>query len=238
MVFIFLESLAFAGGNTVNDSFSKAKKMLLHQVYFDHRITIYCGAQFDENKNIILPEGFITPAHEKRANRIEWEHAVPAENFGQIFVEWREGNAQCVDNRGNSFKGRKCAEKTNKTYRYMQADMYNLFPSIGAVNAVRSNKSYAALGGNPSFGSCEAKVDTNKFEPPNKSKGALARAAKYMAAAYPEYRLSRQQQRLFDGWDEKYPVDAWECTRARRIEMLQGNENGFVKRPCRQAGLW
>ena len=32
-----------------------------------------------------------------------------------------------------------------------------------------------------------------------------------------------------------YPVDAWECLRAKRIERIQGNENPFVKEACRKA---
>jgi len=39
-------------------------------------------------------------------------------------------------------------------------------------------------------------------------------------------------------WDRQYPVDAWECTRAKRIEKLQDNENKFVKQPCVASGLW
>lgn len=46
----------------------------------------------------------------------------------------------CIDNRGAPFKGRKCAEKSNITFRLMQSDMYNLFPVIGAVNAEQGNK--------------------------------------------------------------------------------------------------
>lgn len=88
------------------------------------------------------------------------------------------------------------------------------------------------------FGSCEAKVDGNRFEPPARSKGQVARAAFYMADSYAKYRLSRQQEQLFRAWDKMYPVDQWECTRAKRIERLQGNENRFVKEPCQQAGLW
>lgn len=116
-----LPSVAFADGNVWNDSFNKAKKTLEQQVYYDHRVTLYCGATFDEKKNVTLPEGFTVSKHEKRAGKVEWEHVVPAENFGQTFAEWREGDAQCVDNRGKAFKGRKCAEKVNKDYRYMQA---------------------------------------------------------------------------------------------------------------------
>ena len=143
---LIFASNSFAIGNTTNDSFSHAKKML-SQVYADHRVTFYCGATYDAQGNVTLSEGFETPKHEKRADKIEWEHALPAENFGQTFVEWREGAPECVDNRSKVFKGRKCAEKVNAEYRMMQADMYNLFPAIGAVNALRSNFNYAMLAG-------------------------------------------------------------------------------------------
>ena len=217
---LVLPSVAFADGNVWNDSFNKAKKTLERQVYYDHRVTLYCGATFD--------------------GKVEWEHVVPAENFGQTFVEWREGDPQCVDNRGKAFKGRKCAEKLNKDYRYMQADMYNLYPAIGAVNALRQNYNFQMLPGEkPDFGSCEMKIADRKAEPPVRARGQIARTYKYMADAYgPRYKMSRQQVQLMDAWDKMYPVDQWECTRSKRVERLQGNENMFVKSPCQQAGLW
>ena len=240
LIAIVLPALsAFAAGNTTNDSFAQAKKML-GRVYADHRVTFYCGAAYDTQGNVTLPEGFTTPKHEKRADRIEWEHALPAENFGQTFVEWREGAAECVDNKGKAFKGRKCAEKVNTEYRMMQADMYNLYPAIGAVNAMRSNFNYAMLAGEPStFGACEMKIADRKAEPPARARGQIARTYFYMADAYgPRYRMSRQQEQLMGAWDKQYTVDKWECTRAKRIEALQGNENRFVKEPCRAVGLW
>ncbi len=238
-ILVVLPVLAFASGNITNDSFNAAKRMLEHQVYFDHRMTIYCGAKFNAQKRVTLPAAFTAAAHEKRATRVEWEHAVPAENFGRAFPEWRDGHPECVNRNGKPFKGRRCAEKVNMEYRHMQADMYNLFPAIGAVNAVRSNKQYSTLPGSASaFGSCPAKVDGKRFEPPDRAKGQVARAALYMADSYPKYRLSRQQLQLFEAWDKMYSVDAWECTRVKRIEKLQGNENARVKEACQQAGLW
>ena len=239
LVLSLVPALALAAGNTTNDSFSQAKRMLERQVYHDHRVTIYCGAEFNTQKRVTLPAGFTAAAHEKRATKVEWEHAVPAENFGRAFPEWRDGHPECVNRNDRPFKGRRCAEKVNMEYRHMQADMYNLFPAIGAVNAIRSNKQYSALPGSVSaFGSCPAKVDGKRFEPPDRAKGQVARAALYMADSYPMYRLSRQQQQLFEAWDKMYSVDAWEGTRAKRIEKLQGNENARVKQPCQQAGLW
>lgn len=49
---------------------------------------------------------------------------------------------QCITNKGKAYKGRKCANKANAEYRYMQADMHNLFLAIGAVNAMRSNYNF------------------------------------------------------------------------------------------------
>ncbi|MDQ7834201.1 MAG: endonuclease [Humidesulfovibrio sp.] len=225
-------------GNTREDSFQGAKRTLERLVYSDHRITFYCQAPFGEDGAVSLPPGFTTPKHRERARRIEWEHVVPAENFGRTFPEWRDGHPDCQDRRG-PFKGRKCAERVSKEYRLMQADMYNLYPAIGAVNALRSNYSFAMLPGAPnSFGTCAMKIEGNKAEPPEHARGAIARTTKYMAWAYPRFNLSRQQEQLMNAWDDMYPVDQWECTRARRIEDSQGNENPLVKTQCQQAGLW
>ena len=110
-VLAFAPVLGFSQGNTVNDSFNKAKQLLERQVYFDHRVTLYCGAEFDARKNITLPAGFTAQKHQKRANRVEWEHVVAAENFGRSFKEWRDGDPVCVNNKGKAYKGRRCAER-------------------------------------------------------------------------------------------------------------------------------
>lgn len=244
IAFLFLALLlsvsgVMAQGNTTNDSFNRAKKMLAREVYVspEHRASVYCNVPFDDKLRIeTLPDGFILSGNVKRAHRIEWEHAVPAENFGRAFVEWREGDPHCVDNRGKSFKGRKCAEKVNMIYRYMQSDMHNLFPAVGAVNASRSNFRYAELPVNaPStFGpACAAKLQDNRFEPPDSAKGTVARASLYMDDAYPAFSLSDQQKKLFRVWNDKFPPDEWECERNRRIGKLQGNDNPFVTEKCK-----
>ena len=74
---------------------------------------------------------------------------MPAENFGRAFKEWREGDGRCTNEKGHFYKGRRCAEKMSAEYRLMQADMYNLFPAVGAVNAIRSNYNYELLPGVP-----------------------------------------------------------------------------------------
>lgn len=231
--------IAFA--QTEIQSFSRSKNLLETLIYTPPlaQTTLYCEASFDNDKNIILPEGFITENHKNRAERLEWEHVVPAENFGRTFSEWRDGHALCVDSKGKAYKGRQCAQKVNIEFRQMEADMYNLYPAIGAVNASRSNYNFTVL---PyvanSFGSCEVKIEGNKIEPPDSAKGKIARTYLYMEHTYARYNMSKAQQKLMIAWDKQFPVTQDECLRTERIEALQVNENIFVKRQCLERGLW
>ncbi|SGY95004.1 endonuclease [Moritella viscosa] len=230
---LLLTPLSSLAANQTIDSFSKAKKKLERDVYADHRVTLYCGAKFDAKKIITPPAGFHTDKYVKRAKKVEWEHVVPAENFGRTFVEWRDGHKSCVSNKGKDFKGRKCAEKVNKEYRYMQADMFNLYPAIGTVNALRSNYNFTMLPDEKSdFGSCDMKIENRKAEPPESARGRIARTYLYMESTYSRYSMSKSQRQLMNAWDKMYPVEQWECERARRITELQGNTNSVVQSRC------
>lgn len=232
---ITLPSIA---ANQSIQSFSKAKKLLERQVYQDHRETLYCGATFNAKKKVTPPKGFSTNKYLKRSKKIEWEHVVPAENFGRTFGEWREGNKQCINSKGKSFKGRKCAEKVNLEYRHMQADLFNLYPAIGAVNALRSNYNFTMLPSETSdFGSCSMKIENKKAEPPEASRGRIARTYLYMESTYNRYRMSRQQKQLMNAWDKMYPVNSWECQRAKKIASIQHSENLVLKSRCKATGM-
>ncbi len=228
--------------NVTYSSFSKAKNTLLSKVYTDYFKTVYCDADFNaKSKKIVkYPDGFDDTVMANRSKRIEFEHIVPAENFGRSFKEWREGHPLCVS-KNKIYKGRKCAEKTNITYQLMQADMYNLYPAIGSVNGLRSNKQYLVLPSNipSSFGSCHFKIADNKAEPPENAKGIVGRTHLYFEEVYfPRFKLSNRQRYIMVDWHMKHPVTQWECTRTYRIEMLQGSENSITKQACINAGLW
>ena len=230
-----LMALSFTAlaANTTITSFNKAKKTLEKEVYFDHKETLYCSATFDDKKHVIPSKGFETTKYLKRSKKIEWEHVVPAENFGKTFVEWREGHSLCVDRKGKSFTGRKCASKVNKEYRLMQSDMYNLYPAIGAVNALRSNYNFTMLPSEKSdFGSCSMKIENKKAEPPEPARGKIARTYLYMEESYSRYKMSKSQKQLMNAWDKIYPVSDWECKRAERINKLQKNRNKIMEDRC------
>jgi len=241
VAFILISPALMAdSGNTTNDSFTAAKKYLEKDIYHDHRTTIYCGAEFKADKSVILPKGFSSPRYEARSKKIEWEHVVPAENFGHTFSEWRDGHPSCVDKKGKPFKGRKCAELASRDYRLMQADMYNLYPAIGSVNAFRQNYNFTQFQSDTpsSFGSCLMKIQDRKAEPPAAARGVIARTYLYFEGAYRRYRMSDAQRKLMNAWDKTYPLEDWECERACRIQQIQKNTNKVLKTKCQAKGYW
>ena len=233
-------SYAADRGNTSLQSFNKAKKLLLNEVYYDHLITFYCGCPFTIDKKIIPSDKYTPKKESKRAKRLEWEHIVPAHAFGQSFPEWRDGHKGCVNSKGKPFKGRNCARKMAVTFRYMEADMYNLVPAVGELNGLRSNFSFGMIPGEKrEFGNCDMEIENRKTEPPPEKRGDIARTYAYMEWAYPGCGIiSGKNRKLFQAWDKEDPVDRWECERCKRIEKIQGNEDPFVKQLCMAVGLW
>ena len=117
--------------------------------------------------------------------------------------------------------------------------MYNLYPAIGAVNGLRSNYNFTVLPAVKSdFGSCAMKIESRKAEPPEAVRGQIARTYLYMEASYKRYSMSKSQRQLMNAWDKMYPVDSWECTRAKKISHLQKSLNHIVKNRCQSTGAW
>ncbi len=224
---------ALADGNEKITSFYKAKQELL-KIHLKEPYTFYCKALFFEDKRLILPEGIVIQKYKNRANRIEFEHIVPVENFGRFFLEWREGHKACVDLKGKRFKGRKCALKVSKIFRLMHADMHNLVPVIGSVNAIRSNFNFIHFEKEVknSLGHCPMKIENKKVEPPIWTRGQIARTHLYFESVYPIFKLSKGQKKLFLSWHKMYPPTLFECERNQKIAQIQGNFNQFTKESC------
>lgn len=234
VVALTFPALAFASPNTSIDSFSKAKRLLMSEVYNQNTVrrTVYCDIPFNAKKQTQLPSSFDDSLYVKRSQRIEFEHIVPAENFGRSFKEWREGDTQCVS-KGKPFKGRKCATKASKDFRLMQADGYNLYAAVGSVNAYRSNYNFQMLSGTKSdFGSCDFHVDNRKAQPPEHARGLIARTYLYFDTTYPSFKISKQQRQLFTAWDKQYPVTKFECDKAKIVEKYQHNTNPILADRC------
>jgi len=75
-------AIGFSAGNGRIQTFSKAKKIFLKNIYSDQNQTFYCRSTFI-TKNQVFPTGGYVPAKDnKGANRLECEHVVHAHAFG------------------------------------------------------------------------------------------------------------------------------------------------------------
>ena len=166
----------------------------------------------------------------QRARRIEWEHLIPAENFGRQFSCWRDGDSKCINSKGKSYKGRRCCTKVNKQYRIMQADMHNLFPAVGELNADRKNFRFdfaEADGGQ--YGECRFDVifKLKRARVKEDIRGIIARDYLYFNKQY-GMKLSKQEMKKFKAWNKLYRPSEWEIERNNRIAKKQDNLNKFI----------
>ncbi len=182
--------------------FSSAKKHLIKTLPTNAK-SIYCGCDIKRKGKKLVPDathcGYV-PRNtftrsgnvNQRALRIEWEHIVPAWEFGHQLQCWQDG-------------GRKNCRKVSAKFRMMEADINNLAPAIGEINADRSNYRFGMLAQNANqYGRCEVKVNFKQrvIEPPVYARKRIADAYAYMQKTY-GLKISNQQQKLFNAWQQQ-----------------------------------
>ncbi|NOR55181.1 MAG: endonuclease I [Sulfurovum sp.] len=248
---------ADANGNTTFQDFNNATKQLLKKVYSNNNVentTLYCQASF-RDRTITDSNGFHTEKYANRLNKMEWEHIVPAKEFGENIPEWRNKStiSLCTE---NGFDGRTCAQRLSTNFKLMLSDLYNIYPSIGALNVSRMDyefiegdaeismfsriKHYSQDEESSSlqFGLCPIIIKNRKVIPPGYSKGIIARTYLYMDSTYSIYRLKYQKKKLFKSWSKAFPVTSNECARTKLIEKIQKNQNKIVRKLCKKSKMW
>ena len=222
--------------NKIGNTFEKAKTKLEKSIYNDKvlpRVEVYCGCKYNSVKKT-LDCPFKKTTKSDRWLKIEWEHVVPAENFGKAFKEWREWDKKLCWTK----KGRECAKK-NADFARMEWDMYNLYPANGELNGLRSNRKYGELSEYSktvkTFQGCTSMIDyeLDQFEPPENMKWELARVHLYFDYVYSQYNLSEQQKNLFITWSKQHPVTANECKRYLAIKGIQWTDNPILAKLCK-----
>ena len=220
LLLLLLPALLFASP----PNFEQAKIEARQSVYHDRNQvgTLYCGCTWEwvgrSGGRVDLAScGYQVRAQEVRAARTEWEHILPASSFGRLRQCWQDG-------------GRSNCKRVDPVFNMMEADLYNLTPAIGEVNADRSNFNFGVLPTTAyQHGACDFKVDFKgrTAEPRDAVKGQIARVYFYMHDRY-NLPMARQQQQLLMAWDRQFPVTAWEAERNRRIARIMGHGNPFV----------
>ena len=210
-------------------------KILLNKIFQLNKKSFYCNCSFKNKVPNFNSCGYIPFKNYKRASRIEWEHIVPASKFGRNFKVWIHGHEKCKKKNGKPFKGRKCAKKMNREYRFIESDLYNLQPVIGEINLFRNNYSMSMIKGEMSnFGNCDFEVKNKLVEPPRYVRGNIARTYFYMNKNYSKFiKLDKQEIIIFQKWDLQDPVDKWECELSKKIKQVQGNANSILENRCK-----
>ena len=205
-------------------NFRQAKKIAL-ALHHPQDPSFYCGCDILRNGKKLVPDllgcGYRYRKQLKRASRIEWEHVVPAWEFGHQRQCWQQGR-------------RKNCSKNDKVFKRMEGDLHNLVPAVGEVNGDRSNYRFSQWGGQPQqYGQCDFIVDFKgrKAQPPANRRGDIARIYFYFQQQY-HLKIAKSQLKLFSAWNKIDPVDQAECRRERRIAKAQGNSNPFVRALC------
>ncbi len=214
-LFIYCAVLAAAPAN-----FDSAKT-IASRIYAPEKQEFYCGCAIRWQGGKGIPDlkacGYQIRKNGPRANRIEWEHVMPAQQFGSPLACWKQG-------------GREQCGKTDALFKQMEADLFNLKPAIGEVNGDRAHYRFAMLPSQaPQYGSCEVKVDfkSRLVEPRAEIRGDIARIHFYMADKY-QIPLAKAQQQLFMAWHQQDPVDETERKLQQRIAQQMGHANDFV----------
>lgn len=226
--------ISFASAFSPPTSFNQAKLLGKNHVYFDKHHngalgTLYCGCDWrwvgrSGGRTDLESCGYQIRSPQSahmvtRAERTEWEHILPISVLGRQLQCWQNG-------------GRKNCQASSAQFNQMEANLFNLTPVIGEVNADRSNYSMGIVSASKQgmYGHCQSKTDFKQraFEPRDEAKGLVARTYFYMYDRYPKLRMSKQQQRLFMAWDKQFPVTEWELERDSRIAQVMGHHNEFV----------
>jgi deoxyribonuclease-1 len=220
LFFIVQPILAVSSVVAAPSDFSAAKK-IAQRIYADENKTFYCGCPLrwvgGKGQVDLAACGYEVRKNGPRANRIEWEHVMPAEQFGSRLACWQQGGREHCGDRDQMFK-------------QMEADLFNLKPAIGEVNGDRAHFRFALLPDTAGqHGACPIKIDfkSKLVEPKADIRGDIARIHFYMADRY-QIPLTVREQQLFLQWQQQDPVDRREMDLHQRIVQHMGHANPFV----------
>jgi len=122
----------------------------------------------------------------------------------------------------------------------MRSDAHHLMATFKHPNGMRQNLPYGEVTGEPDYhNEAGAKRGGGFFEPPDMTKGRVARNLLYFYARYKDAPFFGQKAAWFwniqvetlIGWNRRFPPDTQEMHRNDLDEQYQGNRNPFIDDP-------
>ncbi|MCK9511562.1 MAG: endonuclease [Pigmentiphaga sp.] len=222
LVLVLSPPVTGAGPQTFEQAKIHAREHVYHDRNHGSGGDLYCGCDWrwvgrSAGRMDLASCGYRIRADPVRAGRLEWEHVVPAADFGRARQCWQGG-------------GRDSCRENDPVFNAMEADLHNLAPSVGEINHDRQNFPFSPVqASSTGYGACDFRIDfrSRTAEPRDAVKGMVARIYFYMHDRY-DLPMSRQLQQRLMHWHRHYPVADWERERDRRIAARMGHHNPFV----------
>ncbi|MGE8720077.1 endonuclease [Leptospira terpstrae] len=213
--------------------FQKAKR-ILKRFYKKVGTDFYCGCRFSDD--IEVPGrlkidfescGLASRKDNHRQTWIEWEHIVPAHSFGKDRECWTKKDCEL---KGKNVRGRKCCQATDPEFNQIEADLHNIVPVPGEINADRGIFSYGEIEGEErNYGQCDFEVNFKEqtAEPKPNIRGDIARTYFYMEWKY-GIKIPEGRRKLYESWNKLDPPDTFEIRKNEIIERFQSVKNPFI----------
>lgn len=232
LTLILLFALTSTANADIATSFTKAKSNLYKKVYPNAGQTFYTNCEWSKKKVDLASCGLANAfpkKHMNRASRTEAEHIIPA----SWMLKKNKTERSCVaESKSNRYSPRRYCQKHDQDFRNAHNDLVNLRPTVGQINANRSNKPFSKSlsGSNPVTyrGNGKTfKVSSRVVIPDISIRGDIARVAFYMRDIY-GVTYSYRQVAIFNEWDKQDAVSEEEILLNARIMKVQGKGNHYV----------
>ena len=199
-----------------------AAKRKLYKIVKDPE-TLYCGCKTNLSERTFNSSicGYVPKQDNIRARRLEAEHVLPASLIAKF------SSNQCWKKQPGCGSARECCLSNDSEFKKAHNDLVNLMPTIGELNADRSNLLYRLIDGESrAYGRCDFEVDTSSksTEPKNEIRGDISRIYFYMRDTYGLTYPSQLEERL-EEWANDDPISSLEIDRNKKVKRAQGSSN-------------
>lgn len=196
--------------------FSNDTPSLFCQCQLDNHLKINeysCGLQGEKPKHL-AGQAVIAPL-------------MPIEWFGPYFSCWRE--RPCLNLKGLRYGGKSCCRKKSSQFRYIEAELYNLWPVEALINNQLGDIHFIEEKSGERIGQCPIYYDKSAktFTPSEKAKGILARAVLFMSEKY-HIPLSKEDETQMFIWHQSHKPTEKEKAWAKKVAQIQGYENPYI----------
>lgn len=157
---------------------------------------------------------------------------------GGVYVEHGDQNHDGYEDKGGMNVEHIWPQSFFNKAEPMRADLHHLMATFIHPNGERSNLPFGEVKGRPEYhNDAGAKLGGGVFEPPDFTKGRVARSLLYFYTRYYDQRIQQGafSQRFWDEnlpmllrWNRQFPPTDFEKGRNDLVEKFQGNRNPYV----------